>query len=204
MGCHALFQGIFPTQGSNPHLLCLLHWQAGSLPLVPPGSDMKVAQLCPTLCDPMDYTAHGILQTRILEWLVFPFSRGCFQPRDRTQVSHTVGRFFTSWVTREAQEYWSGQPIPSLVDLPNPGIEPGSPALQVDSLPAELSEKPPGKPHINGITQYSSFHDWFISLSIMSSRFIHPVTYYRIPFLFFPLPFLRPNNILFYEHTTFW
>ena len=36
VGCHALLQGI-STQGSNPHLLCLLHWQAGSLPLVPPG-----------------------------------------------------------------------------------------------------------------------------------------------------------------------
>ena len=36
-GCHFLLQGIFPTQGSNPHLLCLLHWQAGSLPLAPPG-----------------------------------------------------------------------------------------------------------------------------------------------------------------------
>ena len=36
-GCHALLQEIFPTQGSNPHLLCLLHWQAGSLPLAPPG-----------------------------------------------------------------------------------------------------------------------------------------------------------------------
>ena len=32
VGCHALLQGIFPTQRSNPHLLCLLHWQAGSLP----------------------------------------------------------------------------------------------------------------------------------------------------------------------------
>ena len=31
-GCHALLQGIFSTQGSNPHLLCLLHWQVGSLP----------------------------------------------------------------------------------------------------------------------------------------------------------------------------
>ena len=39
---------------------------------------------------------------------------------------------------RKAQEYWSGLPIPSPVDLPNPGIEPGSPALQADSLPAEL------------------------------------------------------------------
>jgi len=36
------------------------------------------------------------------------------------------------------QEYWSGLPFPSLGDLPNPGIEPESPALQADSLPAEL------------------------------------------------------------------
>ena len=35
---------------------------------------VKVAQLCPTLCDPMDYTVHGILQARILEWVAFPFS----------------------------------------------------------------------------------------------------------------------------------
>ena len=63
---------------------------------------VKVAQSCPTLCDPMDYTVHGILQTRILEWVAFPFLRGSSQPRDRTQVSHTAGRFFTSWATREA------------------------------------------------------------------------------------------------------
>ena len=37
VGCHFLLQGIFLTQGLNPHHLCLLHWQAGSLPLVPPG-----------------------------------------------------------------------------------------------------------------------------------------------------------------------
>ena len=37
MGCYALLQGIFLIQELNPHLLCLLHWQAGSLPLVPPG-----------------------------------------------------------------------------------------------------------------------------------------------------------------------
>ena len=36
VGCHALLQGIFPTQGSNPHFLRLLHWQEGSLPLAPP------------------------------------------------------------------------------------------------------------------------------------------------------------------------
>ena len=44
------------------------------------------------------------------------------------------------------QEYWVGLPFPSPGDLPNPGIEPGSPALQVDSLPP----KPPGKPLIYG------------------------------------------------------
>ena len=62
---------------------------------------VKVAQACPTLCDPMDYTVHGILQARILEWVDFPFPG----------------------------------------DLPNPRIEPWSPALQADSLLAEPPEK---------------------------------------------------------------
>ena len=48
---------------------------------------MKVAQSCPTLCDPMNYTVHRVFQARILEWVVFSFSRGSSQPRDRTQVS---------------------------------------------------------------------------------------------------------------------
>ena len=56
----------------------------------------------------MDYVVHGILQARILEWVVFPFSGGSSQTRDRTQVYHIAGRFFTSWATREAQEYWVG------------------------------------------------------------------------------------------------
>ena len=60
-----------------------------------------------TLCDPMDNTVHGILQARILEWVAIPFSRESLQPRDWTQVSHIAGRFFTSWATREAPEYWS-------------------------------------------------------------------------------------------------
>ena len=57
---------------------------------------VKVAQPCLTLCNPMDYTVHGILQARILEWVAFPFSWGSSQPRDRTQVFHIAGRFFTS------------------------------------------------------------------------------------------------------------
>ena len=48
----------------------------------------------------MDHTVHGILQARILEWVAFPFSRGSFQPRDRTQVSLIAGRFFISWATK--------------------------------------------------------------------------------------------------------
>ena len=67
----------------------------------------KLLQLCLTLCDPMDYTVHGILQARTLEW---------------------VANF--SW------QY-----------LPNPGIEPRSPALQADSLPAE----PQGEPKNAGV-----------------------------------------------------
>ena len=49
------------------------------------------------------WLSHGILQARILEWVAFPFSRGSSLPRDRTQVSHIAGGFFTSWATREAQ-----------------------------------------------------------------------------------------------------
>ena len=66
-----------------------------------------------TLGNPLDYMVHGTLQARILEWVTFPFSRGSSQPRDRTQVSRSAGRFFTSWATREAQ--WSGRAVPSTV-----------------------------------------------------------------------------------------
>ena len=60
----------------------------------------SVTQLCPTLCDPMDYSlpgssALGILQARILEWVAISLSRGSSQFRNRTQVSCVVGRFFT-------------------------------------------------------------------------------------------------------------
>ena len=69
---------------------------------------IQVAQSSLTLCDPMDYTVHGILQARILERVIFPFSRGSSQPRDWTQVSCIAGGFFTSWATREALFCCSG------------------------------------------------------------------------------------------------
>ena len=73
-----------------------MHGYAELEELSVPKAKVKVAQSCPTLCDPMDYTVRGILQARILEWGAFTFSRGSSQPRDRTQISHIAGRFFTS------------------------------------------------------------------------------------------------------------
>ena len=67
-----------------------------------------------------------------------------------------IGLFSTPWTVAcqaspsmgsSRQEYWSGLPFPSPGDLPHPGIEPGSPALQADSLPSE----PPGKPWVRKI-----------------------------------------------------
>ena len=63
---------------------------------------VRVSQLCPTLCDPVDCIVHGTLQARILKWVAFPFSRTSSQPTDRTQVSRIASGFFTSWATREA------------------------------------------------------------------------------------------------------
>ena len=74
--CHALLQGIFPTQGSNPnlpHCRQILYWLSHQ------GSP------------------------RTLEWAAYPSSRGSSQPRNWTGVSCIAGRFFTSWSTRKAR-----------------------------------------------------------------------------------------------------
>ena len=94
VGRHALLQGIFPTQGLNPLLLCLLHWQVGSLPLAP-------------LRKPARFLSR-------VQLFVTPWTLACQAP-----LSMGLSR----------QEYWSGLPFPTPGDLPNPGIELGSPAL---------------------------------------------------------------------------
>ena len=71
-------------------------------------SKLLVTWSCLTLCDPMDYSSpapsvHGILQTRILEWVAIPFSRSS-QLRDCTGVFCIAGKFFTFWATREAPD----------------------------------------------------------------------------------------------------
>ena len=73
------------SQGSSGIFLqelCLL--TAAKHSLMPSQRLLKVkgTQSCQTLCDPMDYTVHGILLARILEWVAFPFSRGSSQPRN--------------------------------------------------------------------------------------------------------------------------
>ena len=109
-GLHFLLQGIFPTQGQNPCLLCLLHWQVVFfffLPLAPPEKSMGFAR----------------------------------------------------------QEYWSGLPFPFPGNLPNPGIEPWSSALQADALPSE----PPGiylKSPANSMRFFSFQRKWEMLPSI--------------------------------------
>ena len=70
-------------------------------------SESLVAQLWPTLCDPIDcslrgFSVHGIFQARVLEWVAISFSRGSSRPRDWNPVSHTAGGHFILWATREA------------------------------------------------------------------------------------------------------
>ena len=97
----------------------------------------EVAQSCPALCDPKDYSLpgssiHGIFQARVLEWAAISYSRGSSQLGDQTWVSHIAGRHFTLWATREAQEYWSGLLFPSLGEPdPLPTEPQGSPSVSV-------------------------------------------------------------------------
>ena len=132
-------------------------------------SEREVAQLHATLRDPMDCSPpgssiHGIFRARVLEWGAIAFSGICpYIYLNRLLLFRCFRRvqlFVTPWtVAHQAplsmgfsrQEYWSGQPFPSLGALPDPGIEPWSPALQVDFL---LSE-PRGKPNLKANTNAS-------------------------------------------------
>ena len=75
VGCHFLLQGMFPTQGSNLHLL---HWQAGSLPLAPPGKPMETSNVC-VYCH-VGLCGHLSIQLRAEE--------GCMGLRMRVQLSN--------------------------------------------------------------------------------------------------------------------
>ena len=100
---------------------------------------------CVWLCDPTDYSlpgssVPGIVQTRILEWVPGPFSRGSSQSRDRIQVFHIAVGFFTIWATREALSCSTWDIVPW------PGIEPGPPALREWSLNHWTTREVPKEP----------------------------------------------------------
>ena len=100
-----------------------------------------VAQSCPTLCDPMDCSlpgsfVHGDSPGKHTGVGCHALLQGIFPTQGLNQVSCIAGGFFTVWATREAQESWSGEPILSPGDLPDPGIELGSLVLQAGSLPS--------------------------------------------------------------------
>ena len=107
-----LILGIFSSRGFAI-TLSILRPNSGSAAALAPDTFIcfwcvrvcvLVAQLCLTLCDPMNcglpgFPVHGIIQARIREWTAIPFSRGSSRPRDRTLVSCVAGRFFTVWAT---------------------------------------------------------------------------------------------------------
>jgi len=114
---------------------------------------VKVTQLCPTLCNPMDYTVHGILQARILKWVAIPFSRGSSLPRNETS-SPTLQTDSLPAEPPGKQVYLSGgcpdpmdcSPYPPwilqarilewiAISFFTGSSQPRSPALQADSLP---------------------------------------------------------------------
>ena len=108
----SLFHGIVPTQELNwglRHCRCILYQlsiREAPIVFVKVKGKSKVAQSCPTLCDPVDCSLpgssiHGIFQASILEWVAISSSRGSSWPWDRTWVSHVVGRWFTIWATRK-------------------------------------------------------------------------------------------------------
>ena len=120
MGCYALLQGIFLTQGLNLHFLCLLHWQMGSLPLVPPG---KPHSCCISGGNPTTLQSHtcgGGLLTKLCLTLVTPW-----------KVAHLVP--LSMGFPRK--EHWSGWIFPSPRGLPTLGSNPCLLALQMNSLP---------------------------------------------------------------------
>ena len=124
------------------------------------GCGVKVAQLCLALCNPINYTVHGILQARILEWVTFSL------------------------------EDFQG-------NLPSPGIEPRSPTLQVDSLPAE----PQGKPKNTGMGSLSLLQRIFLTQELNRGllhcrQTLHQQSYQGSPFCGCNTPTIYLGNIL--------
>ena len=94
-----------------------------------------VTQSCPALCHPMGcsppgFSVHEDSPGKNTAVGFHALLQGIYQTRGSNPASCIASGFFAIWATREAQEYWSGRPIPSPGYLPDPGIKLGLPALQ--------------------------------------------------------------------------
>ena len=97
---------------------------------ITPKVKVKVAQSCLTLCDPMNYYSPWNSPGQNTEVASFPFSRGSSQPRDRTQVSHSAGRFSTSITSKETAYSLAVSP---LLPFPHPLANTNLPSVSVYS-----------------------------------------------------------------------
>ena len=133
----AIFRCVIQGHYVLLHSCAIIHPSPELFPSSQSEVKVKVAESCPTVCNFTDYTVHGILQAKILEWVAIPFSRGSSRPRSPTlQVDSLPAEPQGSPRILEWVVY------PFSRGSSDPGIEPGFPALQVDSLPTEPSEKP--------------------------------------------------------------
>ena len=125
----AMTSSMASSQPRNRNcLFCLLHWQAGSLPLAPPGKPSIFFYILKLLKEIYIFT----IQSEV-KWL----------SRIRLFATlWTVAYLASPSMGFSGQEYWSGLPFPSPGDHPDLGIRPGSSALEADALTSE----PPGKP----------------------------------------------------------
>ena len=104
---------------------------------------VRIAQLCPTLCDLMDCIVHGILQAGILGWVAIHFLLQGIIPTQGSNPGFPHCRWILYRLSyRGSLRILKWVAYPFSGDCPDPGFELGSPTLQVDSLPAELLGKP--------------------------------------------------------------
>ena len=114
MGCRGLLQGIFLTQGSNLSLLCLLHWQAGSLPLAPPEKPHRTFSGSLLPCSPLHNSSSRLSRLPMIRCSSCPnCTLICFSP-------HSLPDAQAGLCSIPHISNWDS-PLPPLLMDPNPG-----------------------------------------------------------------------------------
>ena len=126
-------------------------------------SKLKVAQSCLTLCDPMDYTVHGILQARILEWVAFPFSRGIFPIQ-----GSNLGLLHCRWILYQLS--YQGSPSICCCAVTESCLIP------CDPMDCSI----PGFPVLHYLLEFAQTHVHWVSDAIQPS---HPLSLPSLPAL---------------------